>query len=92
MFAQSFAADYSLQKYYTLRQDIKKSKFQLLDVAHHYTSGMKAVFTQNTMDGLIAIRQCLGGAGFTAWSGIPSIVEDYTPQVTFEGDNTVMAQ
>jgi len=43
------------------------------------------------MDSLILIRQSLGGAGYTAWSGIPTLIEEYSPQVTFEGDNTVMA-
>jgi len=34
----------------------------------------------------------MGGAGFTAWSGVPTFFEDVAPNVTFEGDNTVMAQ
>lgn len=37
------------------------------------------------------IRQSLGGAGYTAWSGLPALIEDYSPTVTYEGDNTVMA-
>jgi len=41
---------------------------------------------------MILIRQSLGGAGYSAWSGIPYLIEDYSPEVTFEGDNTVMAQ
>jgi acyl-CoA oxidase len=40
---------------------------------------------------MIQVRQALGGAGYTAWSGLPRLIEDYSPQVTFEGDNTVMA-
>jgi hypothetical protein len=44
------------------------------------------------MDNLMIIRQSLGGAGFSAWSGIPRLIEDFSPTVTFEGDNTVMAQ
>lgn len=44
------------------------------------------------MDGLLQIRQSVGGAGFTAWSGLPNLIADYSPCVTFEGDNTVMAQ
>ena len=44
------------------------------------------------MDGIITIRQSLGGAGYTNWSGIPSFFDDYSPAVTFEGDNTVMSQ
>lgn len=51
----------------------------MLDVVHHYTSGMKSVFTQECLDGLILIRQSIGGAGFTAWSGIPCLIEDYSP-------------
>lgn len=38
------------------------------------------------------MRQSLGGAGYTAWSGLPKLIEDYSPNVTFEGDNTVMSQ
>lgn len=44
------------------------------------------------MDGLMLIRQSIGGAGYTAWSGIPSIITDFSSAVTYEGDNTVMAQ
>jgi len=28
----------------------------------------------------------------SAWSGIPYLIDDYSPEVTYEGDNTVMAQ
>lgn len=38
------------------------------------------------------MRQACGGAGFSAWSGLPALVFDYAPHTTFEGDNTVMAQ
>jgi len=41
---------------------------------------------------MLLIRQSIGGAGYTAWSGIPYLMEDYSPEITFEGDNTVMAQ
>lgn len=53
---------------------------------------MKSVFTQECNDSLFVVRQCLGGAGYSAWSGIPHLIENYSPSVTFEGDNTVMAQ
>jgi acyl-CoA oxidase len=53
---------------------------------------MKSEFTQNTYDYLLLIRQSLGGGGYTAWSALPRLIEDFSPQVTFEGDNTVMAQ
>jgi hypothetical protein len=59
---------------------------------HHYTSGMKSVYSQICMDGLLSIRQSCGGAGFSAWSGLPYLIDDFSPVPTFEGDNTVMAQ
>lgn len=44
------------------------------------------------VDGFMEIRQALGGAGYSSWSGIPTYFDDFSPTVTFEGDNTVMAQ
>jgi len=41
---------------------------------------------------LYLIRQSIGGAGYSAWSGMQEIIQEYSPDVTFEGDNTVMAQ
>jgi len=36
--------------------DIKKSKFDLMDIVHHLTSGMKSVFTQDCSESLLVIR------------------------------------
>ena len=78
-------------RYEQLMKDIKKQNFKGLDVLHHLTSGMKSVYSQETNDAQYVIRQSIGGAGYTAWSGIPRQIEDFSPQVTYEGDNTVMA-
>ena len=64
----------------------------MLDVVHHLTAGYKALHTQECMDMILEIRQSLGGAGFTAWSALPDTIYGYSPNPTFEGDNTVMAQ
>jgi hypothetical protein len=63
-----------------------------MDEMHHFTSGMKSVYTQACMDGLLVARQSVGGAGYTAWSALPYLIDEFSPVVTFEGDNTVMAQ
>jgi acyl-CoA oxidase len=62
-----------------------------MDEMHHLTSGMKSVYTQACMDGILLVRQSCGGAGYTAWSSLPYIIDDFSPVVTYEGDNTVMA-
>lgn len=78
--------------YNQLISDITTEKFDLLEPIHHLISGMKAVFSQITNDGLYTIRQSLGGAAYTAWSGIPYMIDEFNATVTFEGDNTVMLQ
>lgn len=75
-----------------LMEDIKTEKFELLDYTHHLSSGFKSVFSQDSFDFLLQIRQAMGGGGFTAWSGIPRLIEEFSPLPTFEGDNTVMLQ
>lgn len=79
MFAHSFASDHIVDKFNQLLKEIKKQNFKNLDLLHHYTSGMKSVFTQDCYDGLLQIRQSLGGGGYSAWSGIPKLIEDYSP-------------
>ena len=91
-FAFQFSSVHLNEVVNQLQVDIKSNKFELLDLCHHYTSGMKAIFTQMSYESLLLIRQCIGGAGYSAWSGIPNLIEKFSPIVTLEGDNTVMAQ
>ena len=83
---------YLYKRYNQLIKDIEQENYDDLDTMHHLSSGMKSVITQTTMDALGKIRLSLGEAGFTAWSGIPYLIKDYSAVPTFEGDNTVMAQ
>jgi len=70
---------------------VESGDFSLLELLHHYTSGFKAFFTDMAFKGLDNLRQACGGAGFSAYSGLPNLVFEYSPQPTFEGENTVMA-
>ena len=36
------------------------------------------------------LRESCGGAGFSAFSGLPVLQLDYAAKVSYEGDNTVM--
>ena len=91
MFAHIFTGNKILDMYNQLIEDIKKQDYSLMDIMHHLTAAGKSVYTQDCESALYTIRQSLGGAGFSAWSGLPGIIEDYSPEVTYEGDNTVMA-
>lgn len=92
IFAHTISNQYIIGKFEEMLEQIQHDKFDLLDLNHHFSSGFKSVQTQDTMDGAFMMRQSLGGAGYSAWSGIPRIIDEYSPSVTFEGDNTVMAQ
>lgn len=73
-------------------EEIKQGNFSLLDEAHHFLAGYKSLFTDWTFQGIEEARIACGGAGFLAWSGFPELHDFYSPQQTFEGDNTVMMQ
>jgi|LauGreDrversion4_2_1035121.scaffolds.fasta_scaffold143791_3 acyl-CoA oxidase len=73
-------------------EELTKGKFKTLDILHHYTSGLKSIYSQSCYDGLDQIRQSCGGAGYSAHSLLPQLYADYSPVPTYEGDNTVMAQ
>jgi len=76
--------------YKKLVEDAKVNRYDDLEVMHHFTSGMKAVSSQVSQDSLFVIRQSIGGAGYSAWSGIPFLITDSIHNVTVEGDNSVM--
>lgn len=79
------------QKYIT---DLENGgdNFKPLKVIHHLISGIKANYTQNTFESISRLRECCGGAGYLSSSGLPILVQEYSAQVTYEGDNTVMLQ
>lgn len=51
------------------------------------TAGMKAVYTWNTGELLEVCRECCGGHGFSAYSGLPSAYKDFLATLSLDGDN-----
>lgn len=84
--------DYLKQLNTRMLKETAKGKFELLDVMHHFTAGLKSFCSQTANDGLYLLRQAIGGAGYTVWSGIPGIIDHFNPVVTYEGDNTMLLQ
>ena len=91
-YAYSFGSEFLKKQYYLLQEEVKKDDFHRLYELHHFSSGMKSVYTQNTVENILVARQSVGGAGFTQWSALPQIYESANSLVTLEGDNTVMSQ
>ena len=86
----SFTSKYIYNEFDLMIEEIKNDNFDKMDLLHHLLSGYKSLGSQKTLDGLIQIRQSIGGAGYSAWSGLPQIIDNYSATVTYEGDNTVM--
>ena len=75
-----------------MNEEVQRGKFKTLNLMHHFTSGLKSLFSQTTYDGIELIRINCGGAGYSAWSNLPALYDKYSPVPVYEGDNTVMAQ
>ena len=84
---QRLANDFSI-----LKKKIKAGDLSGINDLHTISSGMKAFYTWMTLEGLEVCRQACGGAGYSLHSGLPTLIQDYAGTVTYEGDNTVMAQ
>jgi len=78
--------------YYEMMRNIKeKEDFSTMNELHSLLSGCKAMYTFDCLAGVETCRQACGGHGYSDYSGIPSVFRAYSPNVTLEGDNTVMA-
>lgn len=53
MYAHCYSAAHVQGIYDQMMDDAANGKFDTLDLMHHYTSGMKSVFTQECYDSLI---------------------------------------
>lgn len=73
-------------------KEIENGSFKLLDILHHFSSGMKAIATDFSYTGADELRQACGGAGWLMSSGIAEVWAEQGPFPTFEGVNVIMYQ
>lgn len=57
---------------------------------HANSAGLKATATWMAHQGIDECRRCCGGHGFSAYSGLPCLVNEFAVMCTWEGENTVM--
>lgn len=94
LIADSYAMLFSGQKVKEIAErnieKVAKGDFSMMPDLHAILSGCKAVYTWNTLFGMERVRQACGGHGYSQYSGIPGMISEFTPNVTYEGENTVM--
>nr|AOR81608.1 acyl-CoA oxidase [Phaffia rhodozyma] len=62
-----------------------------LKEVHATSAGLKAFCTWSCLSTIDTCRQTLGGHGYSAYSGFPSMYNDFAVQCTWEGDNTILS-
>ena len=62
----------------------------MLNEMHVICSGAKTYHTGNALKFLENIRMACGGHGFSHYSGLPNLIEEFKCMVTLEGENTVL--
>lgn len=72
--------------------EVEKGNFKLLDICHHFTSGMKALCTDMSYKGTDECRQSAGGYGFHLASGLVTGFTEHAVMPTFEGVNVILYQ
>jgi acyl-CoA oxidase len=89
-YALTFMGDAMMGMYRAFERDRDRGEFGALPELHALSSGLKAVCTWQTADGVEACRRCCGGHGYSRLSGLPDLFSSYVQNVTWEGDNNVL--
>ena len=71
-------------------KQLEEGDISLLKEVHVNSSGLKALTTGITSDGIEVCRKCCGGHGYSRFSGLIDLYGNYVPACTYEGDNTIM--
>jgi len=70
---------------------IKQKDFEPMEEMHVISCGYKGFFTMLAGQYIEECRQACGGHGYLHASGLPSLMTGYVAQMTYEGDNFVLA-
>ncbi|KAI9271615.1 acyl-CoA dehydrogenase/oxidase C-terminal [Phascolomyces articulosus] len=64
---------------------------EMLKETHATSAGLKAFCTWNCLNTIEQCRQSCGGHGYSAYTGLAGMYNDFAVQCTWEGDNTILA-
>ncbi|KAI8073343.1 acyl-CoA dehydrogenase/oxidase C-terminal [Gongronella butleri] len=63
---------------------------EVLKETHSTSAGLKAFCTWNCLSTIEQCRQSCGGHGYSAYTGLAAMYQDFAVQCTWEGDNTIL--
>ncbi|KAF9906604.1 hypothetical protein BX616_000673 [Lobosporangium transversale] len=91
-YAFFFTSKEMMRLYNVNVHNMTSGDFSLLADVHASSSGLKSLTTTMAAAGIEECRRCCGGHGFSSFSGLPLLLQDYVPNVTWEGDNYILSQ
>ena len=90
-YAFHFTAQYMRTMYTAFEKSSRTSgDFSALPELHATSSGLKALCSGRTKDGIEDCRLTAGGHGFSSAAGFAGTLGNYMPNVTYEGENNVL--
>jgi len=63
---------------------------ETLKEMHSTSSGLKAFCTWQTLKAIEECRQSLGGQGYSSYSALPTLYQEFCVNASWEGDNTIL--
>ncbi|KAG0001737.1 hypothetical protein BGZ80_010171 [Entomortierella chlamydospora] len=91
-YACHFTSKEMMRLYYLNIKNMASGNFSLLADVHASSSGLKSLTTTIATASIEECRRACGGHGFSSFSGLPLMLQDYSPNVTWEGDNYMITQ
>ncbi|KAG0035024.1 hypothetical protein BGZ81_001534 [Podila clonocystis] len=91
-YACHFTSKEMMRLYYLNMKNMASGNFSLLADVHASSSGLKSLTTTMAAASIEECRRACGGHGFSSFSAFPLMLQDYAPNVTWEGDNYMITQ
>ncbi|KAI9031818.1 acyl-CoA dehydrogenase/oxidase C-terminal [Phycomyces nitens] len=98
-FAMLFTGSEMTVMYHQMMQRLENAKpgdsdldevVETLKETHSTSAGLKAFCTWNCLETIEQCRQACGGHGYSAYTGLAGMYQDFAVQCTWEGDNTIL--
>ncbi|KAI8376969.1 acyl-CoA dehydrogenase/oxidase C-terminal [Blakeslea trispora] len=87
-----FTGDTLLERFNQLLNQLETNNASLLPEMHATACALKSWGTRRSTDGVEESRKCMGGHGYSYFSGLSDLFATNVPSNTYEGDNYVLSQ
>ncbi len=91
-YAINYTAQFMFKLYKTMEEGLSSGDSSALPDVHATSAGLKSFSTWCAHYAIDTCRQSCGGHGYSAYTGLSSLFNDFAVNCTWEGDNTVLAQ